>query len=79
MESFKDVIERQDAQIDGPASRVQLAPECRVAEKIDENLVDFDGPDDPANPMNWKSRYKWTITVLVSMMSLVVYVESCWT
>lgn len=38
------------------------------------NLVDFDGPDDPANPVNWSTSYKWTAVFLVSVMTLVVYV-----
>ena len=37
-----------------------------------ENIVNFDGPDDPSNPVNWSSLYKWTTVMLISVMSLVV-------
>lgn len=37
-----------------------------------ENTVDFDGPDDPENPLNWSPAYKWGIVSLISIMSLVV-------
>ncbi|EED15848.1 conserved hypothetical protein [Talaromyces stipitatus ATCC 10500] len=32
----------------------------------DVNLVDWDGPDDPANPVNWSNMQKWTVIGLVS-------------
>jgi MFS family permease len=42
----------------------------------DPNIVDWDGPDDPANPMNWPSARKFAaigIVSLISMLSLVPY------
>ncbi|KAM0151318.1 hypothetical protein ACHAPG_008311 [Botrytis cinerea] len=36
------------------------------------NIVDFDGPDDPANPLNWSPRYKWSTVAIISMMNLMV-------
>ncbi|CCD54965.1 hypothetical protein BofuT4_uP162540.1 [Botrytis cinerea T4] len=36
------------------------------------NIVDFDGPDDPANPLNWSPRYKWSTVAILSMMNLMV-------
>ena len=41
----------------------------------DEYLVDWDGPDDPANPRNWKLWYKVFGLVTVAMQTLVVYVD----
>jgi hypothetical protein len=38
----------------------------------DPNIVDWDGPDDPANPMNWSERRKWTTVTVVSSISWVV-------
>lgn len=32
----------------------------------DPNMVDWDGPDDPTNPMNWTTKKKWTIIGLIS-------------
>lgn len=34
-------------------------------------LVDFDGLSDPANPHNWSKFRKWTIVILISLMSLM--------
>ena len=39
---------------------------------VDENVVDFDGPGDRGNPLNWPSIYKWSVVILISVMSLVV-------
>jgi hypothetical protein len=37
-----------------------------------EDIIDFDGPDDRQNPQNWSSTYKWSIVVLISVLSLIV-------
>lgn len=36
-----------------------------------EELVDFDGPDDKLNPINWSPSYKWTIVASMSVMTLL--------
>ncbi|KAF4473141.1 Major facilitator superfamily domain, general substrate transporter [Fusarium agapanthi] len=36
----------------------------------DPNIVDWDGPDDPANPRNWSKPYKLTNVVIVSLSVL---------
>lgn len=46
-----------------------------LAEHPCEGAVDFDGPDDAANPVNWSSSYKWSIVGVISIMSLVVWVS----
>jgi hypothetical protein len=40
----------------------------------DANIVDFDGPDDPLNPMNWSFSRKVTAIVIVTAMTLLSYV-----
>jgi MFS transporter, DHA1 family, multidrug resistance protein len=35
-------------------------------------LVEFDGPDDPANPRNWSKAKRWGITVSMGLMTFVV-------
>ena len=32
--------------------------------------VDFDGPDDQTNPLNWSGRYKWAMVALLAIISL---------
>jgi len=45
-----------------------------IEPQVDPNLVDWDGPDDPANPMNWTEHKKWKTVTVVSCISWVVYV-----
>lgn len=43
----------------------------KEVENEDQNLVDFCGNDDPADPLNWEPIYKWSIVVLISTISAV--------
>ena len=36
------------------------------------NMVDFNGSDDTADPLNWSPSYKWFLVILISLMSLIV-------
>lgn len=36
------------------------------------SVVDFDGVDDPADPLNWSPTYKWSLVTLISFLSLIV-------
>lgn len=38
----------------------------------DPNLIEWDGPDDPGNPMNWARSKKWITTVMLGMMTFCV-------
>ncbi|CAD6442598.1 f42aebb5-e7a6-4ad3-be1c-b77f14329f51 [Sclerotinia trifoliorum] len=48
----------------------------REKEEHDPNLVTWDGPDDPENPMNWPAKKKWCITVILGVMTFVVTFSS---
>jgi hypothetical protein len=37
----------------------------------DANIVDWDGPGDPANPVNWPGSKRWAHVVIVSLLGLV--------
>lgn len=37
----------------------------------DPNVVTWDGPDDPENPMNWPMKKKWTNIAVLSILTLV--------
>ena len=39
---------------------------------VDTNIVDFNGLDDPKDPLNWPNRYKWSMVILISILSLIV-------
>jgi DHA1 family multidrug resistance protein-like MFS transporter len=38
----------------------------------DPNLVEWDGPNDPENPMNWPTSKKWIVTITLGMMTFCV-------
>jgi len=37
----------------------------------DPSIVDWDGPDDPANPMNWSSSKKVTAIGIISLITML--------
>ncbi|KAL1836324.1 hypothetical protein VTJ49DRAFT_5308 [Mycothermus thermophilus] len=37
----------------------------------DPNVVSWDGPNDPLNPMNWTMKKKWTNIAVLSVMTLI--------
>lgn len=38
----------------------------------DPNLVEWDGPDDPGNPMNWPNSKKWLVTIVMGSMTFCI-------
>lgn len=42
-------------------------------EPRDPNVVDWDGPDDPENPLNWPSRRKVVIVTSISVITFITY------
>jgi hypothetical protein len=41
-------------------------------EEHDPNVVVWDGPDDPGNPMNWSRNYRWAITIVMGVMTFCI-------
>jgi hypothetical protein len=39
----------------------------------DPNIIDWDGPDDPMNPLNWPTGKKFAITATVSFVAILTY------
>lgn len=58
----------------------EALPEPKTAEEqitaTDPNIVDFDGPDDPANPMNWTPMKKWGAIAVVSAITFLTPLAS---
>lgn len=50
------------------SDKVPATPE----EGNDSNVVTWDGPDDPANPRNWSSARRWSLTFLCCITTLNV-------
>lgn len=38
----------------------------------DPNLIVWDGPNDPENPMNWPASKKWIVTITLGLMTFCV-------
>lgn len=41
------------------------------ASREDFEVVDWDGPDDPENPMNWPESRKWVNLALMSVLTII--------
>lgn len=53
-----------------------IADEPDEEPERDPNIVDFDGPDDPQNPMNWKFSKKWGMVLLISAITFLTPLAS---
>lgn len=45
-------------------------------EAQDPNVVDWDGPDDPANPLNWPAKKKWSIIAALGAVTFITPLAS---
>ncbi|KAF2086547.1 MFS general substrate transporter [Saccharata proteae CBS 121410] len=48
------------------------APSNDDEEENDPNIVEWDGPDDPENPMNFPTWRKWLITTIMGLMTFCI-------
>ncbi|CAN9084950.1 unnamed protein product [Alternaria alternata] len=51
-------------------------PDAEEEPERDPNIVDFDGPDDPENPLNWKASRKWGMVALISGITFLTPLAS---
>lgn len=49
----------------------EKSSEGEVQAPRDPNIVDFDGPNDPENPLNWSAARKTTSIFIVSLTALL--------
>lgn len=56
----------------GDADKSKKEEDAKKQEEKDPNLVEWDGPDDPGNPMNWNRNRRWGITLALGMMTFCV-------
>lgn len=71
--------EDEYSQVPRDSSRNILSPDDNVetqrqSEKVTADVLDWDGPDDPDNPMNWPSSKRIPHIVLIALIQLVSYV-----
>lgn len=45
-----------------------------AAEAHDPNIVDWDGPDDPQNPLNWSAKLRYTNVAIISTVTVLTCV-----
>lgn len=79
-------IKSHFSHISRPHSRPNIANEALEIEKNQNNIADgderdpnivvWDGPDDPENPMNFSVGFKWLITIILSMMTVCITFSS---
>ena len=46
-------------------------------EKPSSDTVNWDGDDDPLNPMNWKASKRWLNLLVIAMMAFITYDHRC--
>lgn len=46
------------------------------SEPHDPNIVDWDSPEDPQNPMNWSAKKKWSNIAILSFLTLLIPLAS---
>lgn len=58
----------------GPTTDIEKQDfEQAVEEPRDPNIVDWDGPDDPENPLNWTTKKKVSATISIALITLLTY------
>lgn len=64
-------LERGESDPDRAEKEEELKRQRKEQQK-DPNLIEWDGPDDPGNPMNWKTSKKWRVTIMLGLMTFCV-------
>jgi DHA1 family multidrug resistance protein-like MFS transporter len=63
--------EKDEAQDELPTSANATAPAQQPTEERND-LVDWEGPNDPDNPQNWSRKYRWYTIMILAFMTFVV-------
>jgi hypothetical protein len=58
-------------------NREQTYADISQSGRCDPSIVDWDGPDDPANPLNWTKGKKWGLIACLGTVTLVTYDATC--
>lgn len=79
-DELKEQHEERHENLDKDVEQGSLPPEKPnqidepQPQALDPDLVDWDGPDDPDNPMNWPRGRKLVVTASISAITLLTYV-----
>lgn len=66
----------KDIERDAGSGSITSVDEPELEPETDPDIVDFDGPDDPENPMNWKASKKWGMVALISAITFLTPLAS---
>lgn len=68
-----DLEKEVDLEMGHPKSSSSSKTEVEKTEQAvpDPNIVGWDGPDDPHNPMNWSAKLKWSNVAVVSSVTFL--------
>ncbi len=58
----------------GLESGLNSAENTKLDVGVDDFTVDWESPDDIANPINWPARRRWAHIIMISILGLVTYV-----
>lgn len=62
-----------------PSSSANVSPPEPHATQESSDIVEWDGPNDPENPLNWSARYRWYVIMILACMTFVVsFGSSVW-
>lgn len=71
----KDEYLQKDVERGSSTSEKINQTEEKAVEPRDPNLVDWDGPDDPENPLNWTTGRKAMMTTSIALITFLTYVS----
>lgn len=63
----------EEADVEKGTTQLESGIEQGEEASRDPNIVDWDGPDDPENPLNWTVKRKVTATVSIALITLLTY------
>jgi DHA1 family multidrug resistance protein-like MFS transporter len=73
------VDNEKDSEDDVPTESQHPDPVASQRDVFNTDIVDWDGSEDPDNPQNWDSKYKWWIIMVLACMTFVVsFGSSVW-
>lgn len=68
--TIRSEISSPAATLESPSSIAPKYPDDK------EDIVGWEGRDDPENPRNWSKKRRWIVTLVVSLFTFIRYVYS---
>jgi hypothetical protein len=63
---------------DSDSTALESGPvkDSKVYLGADSLVVDWDGSDDVANPVNWPASSRWAHIIMISILGLIMYIST---